>query len=237
MCSPACPPSTLQGNSATLPRCIFQMLPRQQHELDTGKKALYCIYIYNIMNRYLNTMNLPFLFVLHFLLKFIFQMCTHNINITTTYITTMYITKPNRCIYVCIIYMYYIYICMYYIYVCMIYIYYIYLYVLYVCMYYIYICIFQGLERLPSLFHHISRVPSLHVISHRHHRQPTQRLFFDSKLYCFAPFFVTPLFRAFPRFISLHFEPPHPPKRSFVRPNRKPFLTLIDWPKHVGHFC
>ena len=135
MCSPACPPSTLQGNSATLPRCIFQMLPRQQHELDTGKKALYCIYIYNIMNRYLNTMNLPFLFVLHFLLKFIFQMCTHNINITTTYITTMYITKPNLCIYVCIIYMYYIYICMYYIYVCMIYIYYIYLYVLYIYLY------------------------------------------------------------------------------------------------------
>ena len=39
------------------------------------------------------------------------------------------------------------------------------------------------------------------------------------------------------RFILLHFEPPHPPKRSFVRPNRKPFLSLIDWPKHVGHFC
>lgn len=203
MCSPACPPSTLQGNSATLPRCIFQMLSRQQHELDTGKKAFYCIYfnIYNTMNRYLNRMNskpsVPFRGA------FFTQIHLSNVHAQQKYYNYIeYKTKP-----------------------------------IYLCMYYIYICIFQGLKRLPSLFHHIPRVPSLHVISHRHHRQPTQRLFFHSKLSCFAPFFVALLFSVSPRFILLHFEPPHPPKRSFVRPNRKPFLSLIDWPKHVGHFC
>ena len=74
------------------------------------------------------------------------------------------------------------------------------------------------LKRLPFLVasHSARSSASCDSTSSPPATHPKEESFFNSKLYCFAPFSALALFRAFPRCISLCSEPPHPPKGNFL---------------------
>jgi hypothetical protein len=74
------------------------------------------------------------------------------------------------------------------------------------------------LKRLPFLVasHSARSSASCDSTSSPPATHPKEESFFNSKLYYSAPFSAVALFRAFPRCISLCFEPPHPPKGNFL---------------------
>lgn len=74
------------------------------------------------------------------------------------------------------------------------------------------------LKRLPFLVasHSARSSASCDSTSSPPATHPKEESFFNSKLYYSAPFSAVALFRAFPRCISLCFEPPRPPKGNFL---------------------